>query len=189
MTDTTGTDAAATATDADASASTTTSTDTSATADPANELEKWKALARKNEQRAKENADAAKRLQEIEDAQKTETQKMLDRAEAAEKRATELELQALRADVALRKGLTATQAKRLVGTTLDELEADADELLADLKATRPAATATADGQGKQGSPVGQTTQITSRDQLKNMTPQQIREARQKGELDGLLSGS
>lgn len=189
MTDTTGTDTTATATDATATTSTTDSTDTSTSGDQPNELEKWKALARKNEQRAKENADAAKRLQEIEDAQKTETQKMLDRAEAAEKRAIELELQTLRSDVALRKGLTATQAKRLVGNTLDELEADADELLNDLKAARPAATATADGQGKQGTAVGQTTQVTSRDQLKNMTPQQIREARQSGALDGLLSGS
>lgn len=34
--------------------------------------------------------------------------------------------------VALEKGLTATQAKRLVGTTREELEADADQLLADL---------------------------------------------------------
>lgn len=183
MTDTTGTDVDVTATD---TKTTTDTTDTTTTVDPMAEVEKWKALARKNEQRAKENAEAAKRLAEFEDAQKTENQKALERAEAAEKRAAELEIQALRNDVALRKGLTATQAKRLVGSTLEELEADADELLADLKNARPASTATADGQGKQGDPVGQTKQITSRDQLKSMTAEQIRQARESGQLDALI---
>lgn len=37
---------------------------------------------------------------------------------------------ALKWEIALDKGLTKTQAKRLVGTTREELEADADELLA-----------------------------------------------------------
>lgn len=37
-----------------------------------------------------------------------------------------------RAEVALEKGLTLSQAKRLVGTTREEFTADADELLADI---------------------------------------------------------
>jgi hypothetical protein len=44
----------------------------------------------------------------------------------------------MRAEVAAEKGLTAAQAKRLVGTTRDELLADADEFLALMPA--PAAT-------------------------------------------------
>lgn len=44
------------------------------------------------------------------------------------------EARALRAEVALDKGLTVSQAKRLVGTTKEELEADADELLKDIGA-------------------------------------------------------
>ena len=45
-------------------------------------------------------------------------------------------MRALRAEVSNAKGLTPTQAKRLVGATREELEADADELLADLGAQK-----------------------------------------------------
>ncbi len=56
-------------------------TDTSQeSASLAADLAKWKELARKNEQRAKENASAAKRLAEIEEQSKTETERLLDGA-------------------------------------------------------------------------------------------------------------
>lgn len=97
------------------------------------EAEKWKALARKHERQAKENSSAAKRLKELEDADKTESQKAAERAEAAEKRAAEAEQRAIRLEIAAAKGLTPAQAKRLVGSTAEELEADADELLATFK--------------------------------------------------------
>lgn len=92
----------------------------------------WKAEARKWETRAKENSKAAETLAALEEAKKTNEQKLEERATAAEKVAAERSLEAERALVALDKGLTASQAKRLVGTTREELEADADELLADL---------------------------------------------------------
>lgn len=44
------------------------------------EAEKWKALARKHEGSAKANADAAKRLAEIEEANKTDLEKAVDAA-------------------------------------------------------------------------------------------------------------
>lgn len=56
--------------------------------DLAAEVEKWKALSRQNEQRAKENSAAATRLQEIEDAAKTETQRLTDQLQAEKDRAT-----------------------------------------------------------------------------------------------------
>lgn len=71
-----------------------------------------------------EEAEAARK-----DAEKSELEKAAERAEAAEKRAAALELNALRNEVALSKGLTAAQAKRLQGTTKEELEEDADDLL------------------------------------------------------------
>jgi hypothetical protein len=92
----------------------------------------WKAEARKWETRAKENSTAATKLAEIEEAKKTNEQKLEERATAAEKLAADKSLEAERALIALDKGLTASQAKRLVGTTREELTADADELLADL---------------------------------------------------------
>lgn len=90
----------------------------------------WKAEARKWERRAKENMEAARRLREAEEAEKTELQKLAERAEAAEKRAAEAEGRLLRLEVAQAKGLTAAQARRLQGATREELEADADDLLA-----------------------------------------------------------
>lgn len=71
----------------------------------------------------------AGKLDEIEAANKSEADKLreeLDQLKAANSEAT---TKALRAEVAMSKGLTAAQAKRLVGTTPEELEADADEIL------------------------------------------------------------
>lgn len=101
--------------------------------EPEPEPTDWKAEARKWEARAKENKDAATRLKELEDAQKSEEQRLKDRIAELETAS----LEAARLRVALRKGLTETQAKRLVGTTDEELEADADELLASFKTDNP----------------------------------------------------
>lgn len=68
-------------------------------ADPKPETD-WQVEARKWEQRAKENKDAAKRLAEIEEANKTEVQKATDRATAAEQRATVAEQTALKTRIA-----------------------------------------------------------------------------------------
>lgn len=94
----------------------------------------WKAEARKWESRAKENLAAAKandaaarRLAEIEEAQKTEADKAAERLAAAEKRAAELELRSIRAEVAAAKGVP---ANLLSGSTQEELEAAADALIA-----------------------------------------------------------
>jgi hypothetical protein len=65
------------------------------------------------------------------DADKTETEKRA----AADARADAAELRATRLEVAHAKGLTPAQAKRLVGTTREELEADADEVLRDFPTT------------------------------------------------------
>lgn len=148
------------------------------------EAEKWKAMSRKTEQQAKEATAKAKRLDEIEEAQKSELEKAQARAEAAEKRALETELAALRAAVALEKGLTPSQAKRLVGASREDLEADADELLADLKNTTRTAPS-AEGQGKQGEVVGQTKQITSRDQLKSKSREEVLALYRDGQLKSL----
>jgi regulator of protease activity HflC (stomatin/prohibitin superfamily) len=58
-----------------------------------------------------------------------------ERVAGIERQAKESEERAMRAEVANAKGLTPTQAKRLVGETREELEADADELLETFKPT------------------------------------------------------
>lgn len=99
---------------------------------PAQETD-WKSLARKHEDRAKaanaelkELRQKAKRLDEFEESQKTELQKLQERAEQAERQAQELTLAKDRAEVAAEKGVP---AKLLKGSTREELEAHADELI------------------------------------------------------------
>ena len=68
------------------------------TVDPA-ELEKWKALARKHEDRAKANAAAAEELDQIKAAQQTEAEKLAAKAEAAEKAAVALRERVVKAEI------------------------------------------------------------------------------------------
>lgn len=56
-----------------------------------------------------------------------------DRLAEIERQAKESESRALRAEIANAKSLTPNQAKRLIGSTREELEADADELLKDIE--------------------------------------------------------
>lgn len=82
----------------------------------------------------------AAEFDKAQEANKTEIEKANERASKAEAEAAQIRLEADRSAVALAKGLTPNQAKRLVGTTKEELEADADELVADLaKADKPKA--------------------------------------------------
>ena len=103
---------------------------------------------------AKANAEAAKRLTEIEEAQKTEAQKLADRLAEAERKAQVAELKALRSDVAQAKGVP---AGLLAGDTQEALEASADALLAFRgEAPKLPAAPSAAGQGNVGQPVGAT---------------------------------
>lgn len=97
------------------------------------EMEKWREMSRKMEAQAKSNAAAAKKLEEIENSNKSELEKLQAAREAAEKDASTARLELLKVQIATSKGLNLAQAKRLVGTTEEELEADADELLTTFK--------------------------------------------------------
>ena len=85
-----------------------------------------KALAKAN----KEAEQARLKVKEYEDAQKSDSDRLQERLTTLEQQANQSTLEAARLRVALRKGLTETQAKRLVGDTEEDLEADADDLLA-----------------------------------------------------------
>lgn len=98
------------------------------------DVEKMRAALKKAN---KEAEQARLKLKEIEDREKSDSDKLTERATAAEKLAEEHEHRAMRLEVALAKGLNATQAKRLVGTNAEELEADADELLASFAPAAP----------------------------------------------------
>lgn len=81
----------------------------------------------------KEKKDLEARLKELEDKDKSESDRLRDAAAVAEKKAQDAEMRAMRLEVATTKGLTPAQAKRLVGTTQEELESDADEFLESIK--------------------------------------------------------
>lgn len=107
---------------------------------------------------AKQKAKAAeaeltkyrKAEQDKADADKTEAEKRV----AAEERATAAELKVVRLEVAAEKGLTPAQAKRLIGSTREELEADADDIITTLPAApaKPNAPAPDPSQGPRGTP-------------------------------------
>lgn len=69
------------------------------------------------------------KLQQYEDAKKSDLDKLTDRATAAEATAASATAKLLRYEIAAKKKLPAEWAARLQGSTSEELEADADQLL------------------------------------------------------------
>jgi len=88
-------------------------------------------IARKHEDRAKENFAAAQKLAAIEESQKTESQKAADRIAALEREAADAKSTALRYEVGAEKGVPTKLLRYLTGSTKEELEANAAQLLAD----------------------------------------------------------
>lgn len=88
--------------------------------------------ARKDlEAKIKELEPLAAKAKELEDEKKSDVDRANEKVAAAEKRAADAELAAARLEVATEKGLTPAQAKRLVGTTKEELAEDADSSIED----------------------------------------------------------
>jgi DNA repair exonuclease SbcCD ATPase subunit len=74
----------------------------------------------------------ARKAQEADEATKSEIQKALDRLAEAEQRAQAATFEAARLRAASAHGLTEAQAKRLVGSTPEELDADAKAYAAEV---------------------------------------------------------
>ena len=92
-------------------------TDQQSTTEPAQDDVDWKTEARKWEKRAKSNAEAAKRLAEIEEANKSEAEKTAERLAKAEQAAAEAEARALRREIALEHKLSKDDAALLDAVT------------------------------------------------------------------------
>lgn len=92
------------------------------------EIDKWKRHSRMWEERAKANSKAAERLQELEDAEKTEIERVTARAETAERERDAAVARAERYEVAAEVGLPLDLAGRIQGSTRDELVEDANQL-------------------------------------------------------------
>lgn len=96
-------------------------------------LDAERAARRKADADAKAARDELAKLQATINEGKTDGERMTAKLVELEARANEADMRAMRAEVAQSKGLTAAQAKRLQGKTVEELEADADELLSAFK--------------------------------------------------------
>lgn len=119
------------------------------------EYDKLLAQSRKWEERAKSNSAAAKRLSELEDASKTDSEKLAEatkRAEEAEAKVADYERRAERAgivaEVAAEKGVDAEWLGRMSGDTREEVEANADFISRKLSGQRIYPTVTDNGQQK-----------------------------------------
>jgi len=104
------------------------------------------------------------KLKEYEDRDKTDLQKLQEERDALKFERDSLTLSQLRREVADEKGLTPAQAKRLVGSTREEFEADADEILAAFP-TKTAPKFGDVGQGARGEKTGQ--RIYTRSEIGN----------------------
>lgn len=149
------------------------------------ERDKWKAMSRQNEERAKANAEKAKAYDELQEQSKSELQKALEAQQAAEARAASAENAALRAKTAAKYSVPEAF---LTGTTEEELEESAKALL-DWRGTvedkKPKSTPGAGAAGAQGDDIGGAQQL-SREQLKGMSPAEIRKAYKEGRLNDLM---
>lgn len=96
---------------------------------PTETVEFWKEKAREQEKRAKANADAAARLAEIEEAQKTEAQKLAEARDAALSEAQAAKAEAMRLRIATKFGISEDDADTfLTGSDEETLTKQAERL-------------------------------------------------------------
>ena len=100
-------------------------------------------------QKANKEAETLRlKLKDWEDRDKTDAQKIQEERDTLRTERDLLALQSLRRDVADDKGLTPAQARRLIGTSREEMEADADDLLVTFPKAKPSFGSV--GQGTRG---------------------------------------
>lgn len=108
---------------------------------PVEDVTDWKAEARKWEARSKENSAAAARLAELEEAQKTEHQKLTERAEKAERELAEARQESLRSRILADHGIPTDLAHLVAGATEDDLQKAAQSVQKLLKSQASAGAA------------------------------------------------
>ena len=102
------------------------------------QLEHWKTHARTWESRAKANEEAASKLQEIEDAQKSELQKLQEAKESLEKDLADARFEAMRGSIATEYGISKEDTELfLTGTDSESLKRQAEALKARTATSTP----------------------------------------------------
>lgn len=97
-------------------------------------------------------AEVETRLQEVDDREKTETEKLTTRLADSERRATEAEGRLIRYEVASEHGLDMNAANFLTGNTREEVEASAEALAVLLKERSPGVLPSFDGGSREPVP-------------------------------------
>ena len=164
------------------------------TVDLSAELEKWKTLSRKNEQQAKANAAAAKELDELKKSQLTDQERLVESTKEETRKAVRMEFATKLVDAELKSALN---GRVLGGGSLldfdkskfidDDGNVDSDSLTAWVEAHSSTGDVSKPdlGQGNRGEK-SRLAQITSREELTNMSPADILAARKDGRLDSLM---
>ena len=158
------------------------------------EVDKWKSLSRKNEQQAKSNMTAAKELEEIRKSQLTETEKLIEQTKTETAFSVRREFSGKLIEAELKAQLN---GRVLEGGALlsfdkssfinDEGDVDSEAIQSWVEAHSKSTEAQLPdlGQGSRGNNPSKS-QIRSRDELKNMSPTDILQARKEGRLDSLM---
>jgi len=158
------------------------------------EVDKWKSLSRKNEQQAKANNAAAKELETIRQSQLTETEKLIEQTKTETALSVRREFANKLVDAELKSALHGMlmDADSLLSFEkssfiLDDGNIDSEAIKSWVEAhSKSTQTPAPDlGQGSRGNNPSKS-QIRSRDELKNMSPADILEARKDGRLDTLM---
>src|SRR5690606_29560635 len=92
------------------------------------ELEKWKALARKHEERAKETFAELQKLKESQGSSKSDMDRLVQEIKALREENQKAKRDAMLASVAAKTGLSMAKVRRLQGENEAELLADAAEV-------------------------------------------------------------
>lgn len=113
--------------------------DTAAEKDWKAEADKWKALARKHEANYKQAAPAVQKLQELEDAQKSETQKLSDQLAEREIQLQTYLVKEIRNEAGQAAGLPPDMWEYITSADPEEAKAQAKRLAARIAMPEPGA--------------------------------------------------
>ena len=102
------------------------------------EVKKARGEAAKYRTQLREVEPLAKRAQELEDAQKSDQQRLSEQLDTARSEGSTAKAEAARLRVAIEKGVPAALVDRLRGDTAEDLAADADALLELVGSNQPA---------------------------------------------------
>jgi len=158
------------------------------------EVDKWKSLSRKNEQQAKANLAAAKELEEIKQSQLTDTEKLIEQTKTETALSVRREFASKLIDAELKSQLAGKVLDAGALLSFDKSSFIQDDGNIDSEAIQSWVEAHSNtteipapdlGQGNRGKNPSKA-QIRSRDELSNMSPAEILQARNEGRLDTLM---